>query len=407
MRTVIFVAPYFMDATEKFIAAAASLPDVRLGLVSCDPLSKLRPEIQARLSGHYAVPGIEAHQLLHGIEMLGRQFGSVDRIIGMLEQIQVTLGKIRDHLGIRGMGEHVARNFRDKPQMKDVLRAANVPCARHCLTTDLEKGMRFAEQVGFPLVIKPPAGAGAKGTFRCENPAQLDECLRAVLPSEQNPILIEEFITGKEHSFDSVCLNGQIVWSSISDYSPGPLEVVREPWIQWCVVIPRETDRNIYHRILPIAQQALSALGMQDGLTHLEWFERADGSIAVSEVGARPPGAQFTTLISYAHDFNLYRAWSEVMIFERFQPVERKYAAGAAYLRGMGKGKVVGVSGLDEIAREYGEIVVEAKVPDQGQPASAGYEGEGYIIVRHPNTDVVKQALQSIISRVRVHLSDN
>ena len=36
--------------------------------------------------------------------------------------------------------------------------------------------------------------------------------------------------------------------------------------------------------------QALGALGMGTGLTHMEWFLRADGSAIVSEVGARPPG---------------------------------------------------------------------------------------------------------------------
>ncbi len=404
MRNVIFVAPYFMDATERFIAAAARLSGVRLGLVSCDPLIKLHPETQSKIAAHCAVEGIEAQQLLNGVKMIGRQFGKLDRIIGMLEQIQVPLGQIRDCLGIPGMGEDVAKNFRDKSQMKDVLRAANVPCARHALVTDLEKGAQFASQVGFPLVIKPPAGAGAKGTFRCENPQQLDECLRAVRPGASNPVLIEEFIVGEEHSFDSVCLGGTIVWSSISDYSPGPLEVVREPWIQWCVLIPRETDRATGQRIHVVAQQALSALGMHDGFSHMEWFERPDGSLAISEVGARPPGAQFTTLISYAHDFDLYRAWSEITIFERFHPVERKYAAGAAYLRGMGDGAVCEISGLERIAEQIGNLVVEFKIPATGQVASGGYEGDGYIIVRHPETEVVKEALRLIINNVRVHL---
>lgn len=34
-------------------------------------------------------------------------------------------------IGVEGIGESVARNFRDKARMKDVLRDAGVPCARH------------------------------------------------------------------------------------------------------------------------------------------------------------------------------------------------------------------------------------------------------------------------------------
>ena len=59
---------------------------------------------------------------------------------------------------------------------------------------------------------------------------------------------------------------------------------------------------------------------MFTGLSHMEWFRRGDGSIAISEVGARPPGAQFTTLLSFAHDLDFYRAWAELMVHETFTP---------------------------------------------------------------------------------------
>ena len=42
----------------------------------------------------------------------------------------------------------------------------------------------------------------------------------------------------------------------------------------------------------------------------------------------------------YAHDFDLYRAWAELVILRRFDPPERRYATGTAYLRGMGRGRV-------------------------------------------------------------------
>jgi hypothetical protein len=43
-------------------------------------------------------------------------------------------------------------------------------------------------------------------------------------------------------------------------------------------------------------------------------------------------------------------------------------------------------------------------LPEVGQPASSGYEGEGYVIVRDPDTDVVRNALHRIISGIRVEL---
>ena len=51
--------------------------------------------------------------------------------------------------------------------------------------------------------------------------------------------------------------------------------------------------------------------------------------------------------------------------------------------------------------RQIGHLVIEAKLPQPGQPAASDYLGEGFVIVRDPDTDVVKDALQRIISGVR------
>ena len=407
MKNAVFVAPYFMDATARFIRAATDVSGSRIGLVSCDPLDKLPPDIRDRLAGHYRVDGIATEQLAGGVTALGKHLGSVDRLLGMLEQIQVSLGTIRDQLGIAGMSAEAAHNFRDKSQMKNVLRVAGLPCARHQLVASLAEAETFAAATGFPLIVKPPDGAGARGTYRCENADQLRDCLQTLNTSASHRTLLEEFVQGREHSFDSVCVDGKLVWSSISHYFPGPLEVVREPWIQWCVIIPREVHAPQYKAIHAAAPRALQALGLRTGLSHMEWFLRNDGSIAISEVGARPPGAQFTSLLSWAHDFDLYRAWAQLMIHDEFAIPERRYAAGAAYLRAQGTGRVRHVRGLESLADSIRDLVVEARIPQPGQPASGTYEGDGHILVRHPETRVVEQALDLIINNVRVEVTSD
>jgi hypothetical protein len=406
MRTVVFVAPFFLATTLRFIKAAATLPGVRLGLISQDPVEKLPGDIRARLAAHQRVDdAIDPVSILDGLEALDRQIGPAERLLGTLEELQVPLGEVRDRLGIPGMGSEAGRNFRDKARMKGVLRDAGLPTARHRLAGSADDALAFARSSGFPLVVKPPAGSGARSTFRIENEEELRASLQALPPTPANPTLLEEFVVGEEYSFDSILLDGKLVWYSINHYLPTPLEVLREPWIQWCVVLPREVNHPRYERIREVAERALPILGMRTGLSHMEWFRRPDDSVAVSEVGARPPGAQFTTLISYAHDFDLYAAWARLMVFDEFQPRPRPYAAGAAYLRGQGKGRVRGVRGLSEIARQLGDLVVESRLPKPGQPPSGSYEGEGYVIVRHADTSVVEAALQQIVRSVRVELA--
>lgn len=405
MRSVVFVAPFFADATLRFIHAAAKLEGANVGLISQDPSSKIPPEMKQRLAAHRQVrDGLDAKQILEAVQSIGREIGPCERLLGTLEQLQEALASVRAELGIPGMNLQTARNFRDKSQMKDVFRAASVPCARHRLIDSAAEAKTFVDEVGFPLVIKPPAGAGARNTMRVGNLEELQQCLRMMPPKPGDPVLLEEFVVGEEHSFDTISLGGRAVWHSLTHYTPGPLAVMENPWIQWTVLLPREVDHPRYNDIRTVAVRALDALGMETGLTHMEWFRRRDGSLAISEVAARPPGAQFTTLMSYAHDIDFYRAWAELMIFDRFDPPERKYAAGIAYLRGQGEGRVKKIHGLDRAQKELGEIVAEVQLPKIGQPGASGYEGEGFVVLRHPDTRVVEMGIAQLVKWIRVEL---
>ena len=403
---VVFVAPFLMDATLRFVEGTIEVPGLQVSLLTQEPKTRVPQNILTRLAGvSHVDDALDPKSLLGGVKELAETLGKPHRILAALEQVQVPLAQVREALGIPGMSEVAAENFRDKARMKTVLRKAGIPCARHRLVGSAEDARTFLEQVGFPVVVKPPAGAGGRHTFRLEDSSQLEEYLTRYRPNPEDPTLFEEFMTGREHSFDSVCVKGQPAWHSITKYFPTPLEVMENPWIQWVVVLPREIEVPEYADIRTAAFSALRALGMTTGMSHLEWFRRPDGSLAISEVAARPPGAQFTTLISYAHDLDFYRAWPRLMALDQFEAPPRKYAVGAAFLRGQGKGRVSAVHGLEQARKEVGSLVVEAKLPREGQSPSSSYEGEGYVIVRHAETKVVEQAIARVVRLIRVELS--
>ena len=405
MSSVVFVAPFFLDTTLRFVEAVADLPGVRAGLVSQDPAERLPPALKAKLAAHYRIAdGLDPQQIADAVRGLARLIGPPQRLVGALEQLQVPLGEVRDALGIEGMGAEVAKNFRDKARMKTVLARASVPCARHSRVTNDAEAWSFVETVGYPVVLKPTSGAGAKSTFRVGDAGEMRAALAAVRPAAERQAVVEEFVAGDEFSFDTVSIRGRPVWHSLSYYLPAPLNVVDNPWIQWCVLIPREIDHPRFDDIRRVAFRALEVLGMGTGLSHMEWFRKADGSVLVSEVGARPPGAQITSLISYAHDIDFYRAWARLVVKDEFDPPPHRFAAGGAYLRGQGQGRVKAVHGLAAVQRDLGHLIVESKLPQVGQPQSSSYEGEGYILFRHPETAVVEEALRRTISTVRVEL---
>lgn len=405
MPNVAFVMPYALEASLRFARSAVSLPDVRLGIVSQEPVARLPEDLRRKIVAHEMIKdATDPDQLEAGVRALARSFGGwLDRIFGVLEQLQEPMAEVRERLRIRGMDLAEAMNFRDKSRMKDVLAAHGLPCARHRLCGTREEALAFAREV-LPLVVKPPSGAGARNTFRVETQAELESYIKSEPLRRDRPILLEEFILGREHSFDSVTLHGKHVFHSISRYFPGPMAVMENAWIQWCVILPRAIDVPEFDDIRIAGRRALDALGMVTGLTHMEWFRREDGSIAISEVAARPPGAQFTSLLSLAHDHDFYRAWAELMIFETFSVPERRFSAGAVYLRGQGQGRVKAVHGFERAEKELGDLIVATKLPQVGTPQASSYEGEGFIIVRHPETEAVEAACKRLLELVKIEM---
>ncbi len=408
MVVAAFVAPYLMEATTRFATAAARLPDARVGLITTEPAEHLPPELRDALAAHWQIPdALDPQQIADAVRGVSRQIGVVERLVGALEQLQVPLAQVRGALGIPGMDEQTAHNVRDKSQMKSVLRAAGVPCARHQLVHRTEEATAFLAEVGLPLVAKPPSGAGAQATYRLDTEEAFGSWLRAAQADPAEVWLLEEFLTGREHSFDSATIDGTTVWSSISSYEPAPLEVLRNPWIQWSVVLPRDIDGSEYDAIRDVGAAAIRVLGIDTAFSHMEWFERPDGSVAISEVGARPPGAQISSMIGFAHDFDFHRAWADLVINSRFVPPERSYAVGTAYLRGQGRGRVRWVHGAEQVRADLGDLLVDGRLPHPGQPAATSYEGEGFFTVRHRDTAVVRSALEQILGRVRIELVED
>lgn len=401
MRNVVFSAPFPMATTMRFARAAARLDDVRLlGLAQQAPSgddAKLFADVVT------VADGLDTRQLIEGAKLLEKRHGKIHRVLGILEPLQVQLAEVRKALGIAGTDPATADLFRDKARMKDELRKHGLPCAKHKLIRTAKDAEDFVREVGFPMVIKPPAGMAAKATWRIRSLDELKAALTALHASADNPALAEEFLRAREHSFETITIGGKVMFTSATRYYPTPLEVVETPWIQWVVVLPRVIDGPDYSDARELAVRAVKALGLDTGFTHMEWFRRDDGSLAIGEIAARPPGANIVLANSYAHDTDMYRAWARAVVDGKFDgPWERKYSVGVAFLRGVGQGRVARVANVDEANRRVGRYVVESHLPEVGKPRSDSYEGDGYIVVRDPDVEVVKAACKTIIETIRV-----
>lgn len=401
-RNLVFAAPFPTDPTMRFVRAVRKLDDVRLlGVVHTPP-----PGEDAKLYDDMVrvTEPLALQDVLDGVEVLRRRHGAPYRILGILEAMMVQLAQARERFGVAGTPQKTAELFRDKAMMKDALRAAGLPVARHKLLASEKDAHAFSEEVGFPMVLKPPAGMGAKATFRVSTRDALLDAVRSLRIGPGSPMLAEEMLHGREHSFETITLGGTPRVSSFARYYPGPLEVLETPWIQWTCVLPREIDTPLHDEARTLGAAAIRALGLEDGMTHMEWYEKADGTIAIGEIAQRPPGPQLCQMTGLVHDIDIHRAWARAVVDgELDAPWERKYAAGTAFIRGMGHGRVAAVTGVREAHEAIAPWLVEAKLPTIGAMKGDSYEGDGYVVVRAETTEKVHELLETILHTIAIH----
>src|SRR5439155_19635200 len=122
--------------------------------------------------------------------------------------------RLREALGAPGLSYDQAVCFRDKDRMKQAVAAAGLRTPRHQRASSARECGEAAERVGFPICLKPVAGAGSENTFRVDSQDGLEAALnKAGREREYN---VEEFIDGEEFTFDTISIEGRIVYQSVS-----------------------------------------------------------------------------------------------------------------------------------------------------------------------------------------------
>ncbi len=317
---------------------------------------------------------IHAEQPIHRVECLWE--------VGM-----VLAARLREALGIPGLTVEETIPFRDKEIMKRVLDAAGVRTPRHARVRTAEEARHFAEAIGYPVILKPIAGAGSTDTYPVRRPEELEPALARL--GHVSEVSLEEFVEGEEFTFDTICVEGHICYHNIAWYRPRPLDAKLHEWISPQAVCLRDVEAPDLAAGTELGLAVLSAMRFRTGFTHMEWYRKADGEVVFGEIGARSPGARLVDVMNYASDIDLYRGWAEAVVHGRFtQPLHRKYNAAIVFKRAMGQGHIQRIEGLEEVMHRYAAHIAAIELLPIGHLRRDWRQtqvSDGFLIVRHPD----------------------
>ena len=251
----------------------------------------------------------------------------------------ILAARIRERLGLPGLTVEGTVPYRDKEVMKRVIDAAGIRTPHHYSATTAAGVVEAAENVGYPVIVKPIDGAGSESTYRVENRADLDHILPALRSVTE--VSVEEFVEGDDMTFDTLCVDGVVQHYNIATYIPRALIMKENEWVSPITMVYRDPDLPELARGKEMGFKVLAALGFQTGYTHMEWYRTRSGEAVFGEIGARSPGAGLVDLINYASDIDTYAGWAECVVKGRFaQAVDRRYNAAWIYKRARCRGRI-------------------------------------------------------------------
>jgi hypothetical protein len=401
---VMFVEPAFPNNQRQFVRGLAAAGARVIGIGE-RPHDQLDAELRGWMA-HYERVGsvVDEAELLAAVRRVQKHVW-VDRLEATVEAHIMAAAKVRAASGIPGTSVHTAWLCRDKPAMKQVLREAGVPCAQSSSAESPDEARAFAARVGFPLILKPRSGAGAAGTVRVDDAAQLAAALHAAGVGRSASLAIEEFVEGHEGFIDTIAIGGRVVHEFVSHYYPGVLVAMRERWISPQIIATNRVDAPGYAEVRAMTRKVIEVLGIGTSATHMEWFASPRG-LRFSEIGCRPPGVGQWDTYAAANEFDIYREWGTAIVHGHpQQQPSRRFACGLIALRPDRDGRIAGYEGAERVWERFGDCIVDSYLPPPGtptQPVAAGYMANAWIRVRHPDYDRLRSIMDSVGETLRV-----
>ncbi|MFT6144079.1 MAG: phosphoribosylaminoimidazole carboxylase (NCAIR synthetase) [Myxococcota bacterium] len=396
----IFVAPHFPAGQRRFAQGLKNVGARITGIIDC-PIDFVDSAVRALMDDYERVSSLaDEDAMVAAVQRIQARSPGVDRLEATIESHTLMTARVRERCEIPGLSYAVVERCRDKLLMKQFLAKHGIPGARAAQVSTAKDAWDFANQVGFPLILKPRDGAGAYATYKLENAEQLSMALAQTgLDKRVGYFIIEQFVSGHEGFYDTLTVGGKVVFEFVSHYYPNVLTAMRDRSVSPVIIATNRVEQGGYMELRHFGRKVVTALGIDTAATHMEWFFGEKG-LLFAEIGARPPGVNYWDVYSAIGEVDIYTEWARAVCWGDVHATpSRQYSGGIVSIRPDRDGHIRGYAGADEVQRRFGEYIFKARLPPEGtatQPIEAGYLANAYVCVKHEDYDTCRDILQEI-----------
>ena len=281
-----------------------------------------------------------------------------------------------------------------KSKMKAVYEQAGIKTCRYHLVHDYEGCIKFMDEVGFPVVVKPDNGVGAAATYKLKSKEEFDY-FYATKPDVL--FIMEEFVPGHVETFDGITNSKkEILICSSHKMMISIMDTVNE------------LGDSVFHSqaidtmdLYEVGKRTVEAFDTRSRYFHFEFFRLDEdkeglgkkGDLLGLEVNMRAPGAYMPDMLNWACDVDVYDIWAEMLCTDTTtRTFDRKYSVGYASRRNGLQYKYT----LEEIRQMYGNhILVDLDIPK----ALSAAMGDHTCIFRAETEEKMLEILYNIVKK--------
>lgn len=283
------------------------------------PYTELEDCVKKSVNEYYKVNSLENYdEVYRAVAFFSFKYGKIDFLESNNEYWLRQDAKLRTDFNIPGAKMDDVVSFTSKSSMKDYYIQAGIPVARYTFCKSYEDDLKFIQEVGYPVVVKPNVGVGAAATYRISNDEELHNFYKGGF---QVPYIMEEYIEGDITSLDGICdSNSNILFCDNEVFPPSIMDIVNEN-LEFSYYVNKEVPKDI----LEAGKKVIKAFRIHSRYFHLEFFRLKNakkglgkaGDIVALEVNMRPPGGYTPDMINFAQSVDTYQIYADMICYDK------------------------------------------------------------------------------------------
>ena len=358
----------------------------------------------AEADGHAPIDIVDAA----AIEAYAREIGA-DLVMVVNGAGVISGAQASARLGLPALPVEVAVRSQDKGLCRDAWKAAGLAQPAYRVVDAVDAIAEAADEIGYPVVVKPTRRWGSRGVSLLPDASHLDEAL-ALLRAEAGPAdgtkyIVEAQLFGTELSVEGLVQNGHVQILAAGDKVMQDHPVYRVGMIlNYPAAIRTEQEVAVERTI----SAAIRAMGIENGAFDAECIV-SDDAVSLIEINPRPGGGHiFGQIVEAVSGVCMPEAYVKILLG---QPTDMtpKQRHGVCYkfFNAPGRGVFHGVSGLDEARRMPGvlDMAFEMATGTRVRPIAADADRHGFVVAEGADREDAIRIADHAIASLRFEMT--